>query len=312
MRILFITHQLRFWLHFTPVIQQLTHDGHHALCAIPGRDRDGPSAEGIACTLSTMGADITMRPRKSGHIAWLKPILAQKWSAIVICAEHMAPMNLVRPLVHKLPPPHPPVITMEHGLSQAASPQTHDRADHIMVWGRLGKQIIKSECDPGIPIHITGSPRFSAYTPENTHDDGFVLAIAGHVHATGGRITPQWIARVQEKCAHLGRPIVVKVHPNDSEFTPPPDTDRLRFVPQTQHPIEYLRSCSAVYLDYPSTTWLEAACLGKPIILDGEAATTFRPVGPFTKDDALEPGDSVGRIIGLIEKVAIQIEGNMP
>jgi len=102
-----------------------------------------------------------------------------------------------------------------------------------------------------------------------------MLACAGHVHDHGGRCTDKWLDGAIER-EMAGQAVVVKVHPNDRE-PHPEHVMRMRkghlvvYADYRTHPRELLRSCRTLYLDYPSTYWLEAKCYGKPVICEGQA-----------------------------------------
>ncbi len=76
------------------------------------------------------------------------------------------------------------------------------------------------------------------------------------------------------------------------------------FVGARADPRELLRTCHALYLDYPSTYYLEATAFGKEVILDGRALEMLGPDG-WSRDQVLLPGDAVERMIAVITRNAI-------
>lgn len=305
MRILFVTDRQRFWRHFVPIVSRLEAAGHDtAAAAAPGKafarlDRAADELVGAGCR------NVRLWRRRTDMRRWLAGILAAPWDVAVMCAEHLTPMRWVKPLLREAGRTAP-VLALQHGVACAPGHEWPDWCDHYLVWGRLGAEFFRDLPARGVPVHITGTPRFDFYQPDKAEDRGFILAIAGHTNARGGEICDEWLAAVDAACP-AGRPIVVKVHPNDLAIETPAPRGRMTFVAAAQEPAELLRTCHAVYLDYPSTYWLEATGFGKPAILRGEAARVF---GAYSRADVLMPGDAAGRMSDLILRCAE--EGRQP
>ena len=271
MNILFMASQWRFWQHFTPVISTLAASGHAVTAAIPGADPDGATTGNMAVKLLTAGATIRVRPGREHPGPWTKRILTPPPDAILLCPDHLDPMRRIKPILAERHANPPPVITMQHGLSQAFGPDTENWTDHYLCWGLLGAHICQTTHRLKNAVFVTGTPRFDAMTPAKTEDKGFILAHAGHVDGRGGRCNAAYLRRLLNACPG-DRPIIVKIHPNDRDFPTPPPLGRITFVSHKIHPLELLRTCHALYLDYPSTCWLEARHFGKPVICDAQAA----------------------------------------
>jgi len=266
--------QWRFWEHFLPVVGALKVDGHEVAAAVHGDDPDGPAVEGMVQGLTVAGAEVMVRDRKQSAGRFVGDLTAEQWDAVVLCAEHLSPMNLVKPAL-RARGKNTPVLSMQHGLCQAAEAETKDWCDAFMLWGTLGGQFVASQGHATFPMCVTGTPRFDSYREEDAEDGGFLLACAGHVNGQGGRCTEEWLEGVL-KATPLDMRVIVKVHPNDRDgrgWTKWTEATqgRVTVARYKDHPREYLRQCSALYLDYPSTYWLEAKCFGKPVICDGQA-----------------------------------------
>jgi len=301
MNILFLSDRERFWRNWYGAIRELSGRGHKCSCLTAPGKKWAQLDEAIA-RLNDLGV--------AGLYAWdgrcdlrtwyVQTLWSQAWDAICLCPEHVTPMRWTRWLLHPPDPkprPAPPVIAMEHGLAQGPYRGQGRYCDHFLCWGVIGRDLMAG-AEP--KLHTTGTTRFDQYRAGDAVDAGFVLAIASSPHDETGTFPGRgWLDRA--RAAAGARPLVVKVHPNDDQFVPPADTASLRWLRACDPPREALRTCHAVYLDYPSSCLIEALSYGKRLILDGWVKEVF---ASKTLGDALLPGDAAGRIADKILEIA--------
>ena len=274
MRILAISDRERFAAHFTPLTCPALrrNTGLAIRLAFAWSDEHGAGLAPLVQWSSWDGPLPYLLSPENRH-ARLRAILTEDgpWDAVLICPDHLEPMRKVKRLVSEIDwPDRPPlVIGWQHG-QQNLTPQTSDYCDVMAAWGRDGATILRLGGDT-VPVRVLGTPAFNHLTPELAEDRGYLLAHCGHDDGQPSLLTQAWMDRVAD--AAEGREIVVKIHCNDR--TPPPADwpliDRVTFAPREVHPLDLIRCCHALYLDYASTAAIVAMRLGKRLILDGPA-----------------------------------------
>jgi len=307
MNLLFLADRERFWAHLAPVASHARELGHHVHAAIPWSDAHGAGLVPVAHWLDA--SDVRVHWLSPGNRRQrLRALLtATPWHSILLCPEHLEPMRQVKPLVlatrgpaPEVPPagreavrvpgtpspPRPIVFAMQHGLAQQFTPYTPDYCDHFLCWGELGRQVLNAPPPPDsglfprpVPITVTGTAKFDSYRAADAEDHNFILAHAPHVYGQPSPVTYAWVqqmARDVNRAGYGRLDIRVKVHCNDADWNRMCVENRIPrnlfdWVRPDSHPRDALRTCTALYLDYPSTAWVEAQCYDKPVILESEA-----------------------------------------
>ena len=300
MNILFVSDRERFWANFYGAMRFLIDRGHTVESAmVPGKKW---------AQIDLAMEEMTRRGLDAAHVwspvpptisllNWYAGLLwMRRWDAVVVCPEHLTPMRwtkwlLSQPAAPGIEESPTPVIAMQHGLAQKPYQKQPVYCDQFLAWSEIQRDVMLGG---HVHVTVTGTSRFERFRPEDATDEGHILAIAPSPtdewgHGPGG----EWLERV--KAMATGRMVIVKVHPNDLTFTPPPDTPELAWLPADQPPHEAMRTAHAVYMEYPSSCLLEAKAYGKKLILTD---------WPQQFVDALEPGDAAPRLADAIESLA--------
>lgn len=258
MHFLMVSDRERFWAHLLPLAERCIHEGHDVTAAVAWSDVHAAGLPPVIDWLCHAGAAVEIM---NGHEipGWLASLSGRSYSAAVVCPEHVEPQRAVRAALGSCP-----VYAVQHGLCQSGDTEA---ADAMMCWGEWSANVIRVHSP--LRLHVTGTPRFDGYRRDDARDHGFALVHAGHNPKR--IICREWIETLRATAfddALRSVPVAVKLHPND---TVPVAIEGVRVIPAEVHPRDLIRTCSAIYMDSPSTAWIEATRYGKRIVLDGVA-----------------------------------------